>query len=603
MTTADLTCDVVVVGAGVAGAIIARRLAAAGADVVVLEAGEATGLTWESYQSNIRRFLAAPAKVPNSAWPNSPAAPSPNVLDIPDFGRAEPPGTTGYFVQMGPIPFASDYERSRGGTTLHWYGHAIRMLPADFEMRLRYGVGVDWPIGYGDLVAWYEHAEAEIGVAADVADQQRVGAPFSPGYEYPMHAVPSSYLDRWLGERLDGRPVRIGDHEYTTGVVPIPGGRNSTPNSAYAGGAGYTPVGAVGRPETGLRCEGNASCIPACPAQAKYSALKTLDAAARAGARIIHQSVVTGVMAQGSEVTGLRFLAWTGDTFPSAVERTVTARRYVLAAHAIENAKVLLMSDVANSSGQVGRNLMDHPFLLSWGLVDEPLGTFRGPGSTSGIETLRDGPYRAEHAAFRVDIDNWGFSILGSPITDVMSAVFEQGRYGRDLRQHLADVVPRQLLIGFLLEQLPSPGHYVTVDPGRWKDALGVPRPVLHYGIDDYTRAGAAAARSCARQWFEAIGADDQTVLDGNRPPMLHQSFEWAGQPYATMGSGHICGTHRMGGDPSTGVVDADQRSWDCPNLFVAGAGSMPTIGTSNPTLTLAALSCRTAAAVEADLR
>ena len=62
---------------------------------------------------------------------------------------------------------------------------------------------------------------------------------------------------------------------------------------------------------------------------------------------------------------------------------------------------------------------MDHPFLLSWGLADEPFGTFRGPGSTSGIETLRDGPYRADHAAFRVDIDNWGFGILGAPVTDV----------------------------------------------------------------------------------------------------------------------------------------------------------------------------------------
>ena len=54
---ADLTCDVAIVGAGIAGAILARRLATAGADVVVLEAGEATGLTWEGYQDNIRQFL------------------------------------------------------------------------------------------------------------------------------------------------------------------------------------------------------------------------------------------------------------------------------------------------------------------------------------------------------------------------------------------------------------------------------------------------------------------------------------------------------------------------------------------------------------------
>ena len=79
---AEHTYDVAIVGAGVAGAILARRLATAGADVVILEAGEATGLTWERYQANIRQFLMAGAKVPNSAWANSPAAPSPNVLDI-----------------------------------------------------------------------------------------------------------------------------------------------------------------------------------------------------------------------------------------------------------------------------------------------------------------------------------------------------------------------------------------------------------------------------------------------------------------------------------------------------------------------------------------
>ena len=149
-----------------------------------------------------------------------------------------PPGTAGYFVQMGPIPFGSDYQRSRGGTTLHWYGHCIRMLPVDFEMHCRYGVGVDWPIGYDELSPWYDEAEREIGVAADVEDQQRIGLRFTPGYVYPMHKVPPSYLDRWLGERLDGTPVAIGDGTYETGVVPVPGGRNSTPNPAYDGGAG-----------------------------------------------------------------------------------------------------------------------------------------------------------------------------------------------------------------------------------------------------------------------------------------------------------------------------------------------------------------------------
>ncbi len=87
-----------------------------------------------------------PRRSPTRAGPTAPAAPSPSVLDIRPLTPGGPPGTAGYFVQEGPQPFGSDYQRSRGGTTLHWYGHCIRMLPSDFAMRSTYGVGVDWPL-------------------------------------------------------------------------------------------------------------------------------------------------------------------------------------------------------------------------------------------------------------------------------------------------------------------------------------------------------------------------------------------------------------------------------------------------------------------------
>ena len=101
-------------------------------------------------------------------------------------------------------------------------------------------------------------------------------------------------------------------------------------------------------------------------------------------------------------------------------EKTYTADfGYLLAAGAIENAKILLNSNavainggrnVANSSDQVGRNLMDHPTALSWGLSPEPVYSYRGPLSTSGIDNLRDGAYRSNRAAFRVEIGNEGWN-------------------------------------------------------------------------------------------------------------------------------------------------------------------------------------------------
>lgn len=596
----DYDCDVLVVGGGIAGAIIALKAAKKGLDVVVLEAGEATGLTWEGYQSNIEQFHAAMLKVPNSPWPNSPQAPSPSVADIVNL--AEDGGTAsssqGYFVQNGPLPFGSDYQRSLGGTTLHWYAHSIRMLPHDFRMRSHYGQGLDWPLDYHELEPDYERAEREIGVAADVEDQLVTGTPFREGYVFPMHKIPPTYLDSWLERGLSESTVRIGGREYPSRVVPVPGGRNSTPNEKYLHkGKPFVPQGAVGNPTQGMRCEGNASCIPGCPAQAKYSALKTLHKARQAGARIVTQAVVTRVLTNDrkSKVTGVEYLRWTSG---GATERTMRAKVVVLAAHSIENAKILLMSDFANDN--IGRHLMDHPFLLTWAMAPEPLGTFRGPGSSAGIETLRDGHFRREHSSFRVDIDNWGFGVIGSPGSDVDDLVFGYGLTGKELRRRLNDQVNRQLMLGFLLEQLPDPNNRVQLS--GLKDALGIPRPSISYDIAGYTAQGAAVARDCATSWFRELGARELTDYSSIEW-ITHQPLTWGDQQLRTLGAGHVCGTHIMGSDPEKSVVDRDQREWFHDNLFVVGAGSMPTIGTSNPTLTLAALAFRTARSVVEEAR
>ena len=72
--------------------------------------------------------------------------------------------------------------------------------------------------------------------------------------------------------------------------------------------------------------------------------------------------------------------------------------------------------------------------------------------------------------------------------------------------------------------------------------------------------------------------------------------IEHASQP---QGAGHIIGTTRMGENPKTSVVDAELRSHDHPNLYMAGSSVFPTGGTANPTLTIAALSLRSAVSIK----
>jgi choline dehydrogenase-like flavoprotein len=263
---------------------------------------------------------------------------------------------------------------------------------------------------------------------------------------------------------------------------------------------------------------------------------------------------------------------------------------YVLAANAIETAKLLLLSTseatpngAANSSDQVGRHLSDHPTMLSIAASVEPYYPYRGPLSVAGIEQLRTGDERRERSAMRIEIGNDGWSWPGFDPLGVAQQLIEEGRVGADLFRAIGERVPHQVRLASLTEQLPNPDNRVVPDEAN-RDALGIPRPKLTYAYDDYTVKGIAAAREAHDKLFDALGVTYRLHVEG------------------IQGAGHLMGTHRMGADPTTSVTDADGRTHDHPNLFLAGAGLFPTTGTGNPTLTLAALALRTAATIAADL-
>jgi choline dehydrogenase-like flavoprotein len=401
-----------------------------------------------------------------------------------------------------------------------------------------------------------------------------------------------------IGKRVRGLKVPIGGCDYPVRVVSTPQGRNSTPRGDYR------PTGAPGDPLTGERCEGNASCVPICPVQAKYSALKTLVKVPRKRVQVLTQAVATKVEwdPQTGRVTGITYRLYQDEASPASEPLTAIAKVYVLAAHAIETARLLLASGVPNSSGQIGRNLMDHPTLLTWALMPDPIGAFRGPGSTSLIPTFRDGHFRKDHAAFVVPIDNWGWSwAVFSPYTNVTSLVDVERAFGRDLRRRLRETVPRQFTLQFEFEQLPVPANRVTIDPGQ-RDALGNCRPIICYNICEYTRKAMAVAKDVSDRIFARLGIrpdDDHTRYQKDEYGYLTHE----GVDYSFRGAGHLVGTHRMGKSPSNSVVSPRQRTWDHENLYLVGCGNMPTVGTSNPTLTIAALAFMAAENILKDLQ
>ena len=527
----EVQADVVIVGSGVAGALLAERLAKANVRVAILEAGPRI-----DRGKALQRFVNAPIKTPESPYPPTPEADHPVGYDLDHWYR-----------QSGPDKFKSTYIKAVGGSTWHWLGTCLRFLPNDFRLQSLYRRGMDWPIGYAELEPFYQQAETELGVAGDSEDD--LGSPRSGGF--PMPPIPPTYLDKVFERSLAGTRYR---------VRPTPQARNS--------------VAREGRPA----CCGSASCIPICPVGAKYDAAVHVARAEKLGAALHEQATATLVETDAANrIAGIRFQR------PDLSAGVARGRLYVIAAHALETPRLLLHSrsernpdGVANGSDQVGRNLMDHPVQLSWALAGEPVWPYRGPISTSGIENLRDGPQRGDRAALRIQISNDGWNWPTGGALSLGRALADAGLRGSALRNAAADQASKHVQLASMIEQLPSPANRVILD-GKERDLYGVPLPRIHYDIGDYARNGLAAARGVHNEVFGKLAA---TAIQHK------EDFK---------GAEHIIGTCRMGLDPDQSVVDERLRSHDHANLYLTGSAVFPTSGTANPTLTIAALSLRLA--------
>ncbi|QWF17680.1 GMC family oxidoreductase [Lysobacter capsici] len=645
--------DVVIVGSGISGSIIAYQLGKAGKQVLILEGGPPVPKSREDY---MQTFFTANAKTPESPYPPTMqgAGSASNPLGQPDPATLNTPRYTVLQINAWQNPaqcyfvyppqtatraddpemtfaFGSSYERVAGGTTWHWLGTSLNHLPNDFQLKTKYGQGVDWPGGaqfYQTLLPYYRKATETIGVSSDkqpmvdlykTFDVQPDGT-YGPNYDFPMPGITPSLND----VLYEGKVTSLKIDNIGLFVTPTPQGRNS-------------------RPGKRRQCAGNTNCIPICPIQAKYDGTVTLAEALQTGnVQIQYKTVANNIRLSGDQVSGIDYLTYDSQTGPSTGKGTAVGKRYVLAAHAIETPKLLLMSNgnpgypngVANRSDQVGRNLMDHVMYLAWGLSKDPIYAFRGPLSTSGIESVRDGAFRNQRAAYRIEIGNEGWNwATNDPYTTLSDFVFgqnntqlngdsvnQQGQalrfdpnlpafsqlYGSKLVATLNNVYIRQLRLGYLIEQLPDPDNRVQLS-SQYKDHLGLPRPQVTYRIrENYVRNGFVSAKAASTEIFEALGATEYTqvpatpVLSGSSPSPT--TFQYLGNTFTFYGAGHIIGTYRMGDSATTSVLNARQQSWDHSNLYMVGSGVFPTTATANPTLTIAALALQAADNILADL-
>ena len=524
--TDKYSADVVVIGSGIVGSLVAHRLAKQGISVIILESGPRfdRGAITENFRNSPRKndFM--------SPYPFSPWSPHPVYK----------PQSNDYLVQMGPYPYAAEYIRMVGGTTWHWAAQAWRVLPNDMKIHTLYGVGRDWPISYDELEPFYYEAEVKMGVSGAPNNGSPRSQPF------PMEPVAESWLQQRFRERL------------------APGGYEVIVNTTARNSRNYD-----GRPA----CCGNNNCMPICPIDAQYHGGIAAQAAEDAGAKLIANAVVYRLEhdEQGRIVAAHYY-------DPDKGTHKVTAKNFVLAANGIESPKLLLLSasdkypqGLANSSGTVGRNLMDHPSNSLTFDCDEPLWPGRGPMSPGSINSLRDGAFRSDYASFRIDISN------ASQVLSATSALLAEGVYGVDLDKQINYRAAHQMSLKNVMELLPDPENRVVLSDR--KDALGIPTPGVIYHMSDYVHKGMARAVEEYTKIAKLMGGSN---LRFSKPGIYGNNQ-------------HITGTMSMGNDPHDAVVDAFGRCHDHENLFIASTGVMPTSATVNSTLTAVALGLRTA--------
>ncbi len=537
--------DVVIVGAGAGGGIVAAVLAEAGKRVLVLERGAHLDYATGGRRDHLRNQRLS--RYGHNTGPDIDG--NPRVLvDAHGVERIVRPHEVGYHNNAAAV----------GSGTLVYGAQAWRFLPEDFHMASVYGVPsgsslTDWPISYDDLAPFYEKAEWEIGVAGQSDNNPHKSPRAKP---YPMPPV----WQRRTSEVLSRGAAALG---IATFVPPL------AINTVPRGGR-----------DACIQC---GSCVGfACPSNGKNGTQNTVLPRALATGRcelIAHAMVQQVDTDAAGKVTGVTYI---DESTGTATTRTVRAKAVVLSAGAIETARLLLMSRSAhhpaglgNAHDQVGRNLQGHYYAAAWGAFDEDLYDPRGPGVT--IAT--------------VDYNHGNEGIIGGGMLAddfiMLPAIFwktarpaDAPRWGAAAKDFMRNGYRRITAVKGPVHEIPNADCRVALDP-KVRDRFGLPVARLSGVAHGETVRTTQFMNERATDWLRAAGA----------------TRTWSYTPAARLSAEqHQAGTCRMGADPASSVTDQWGRVWGHDNLFVADASLHPTNGGFNPVLTIMALAFRNAA-------
>jgi choline dehydrogenase-like flavoprotein len=446
-----------------------------------------------------------------------------------------------------------------GGRTNHWARHVPRFGPLDFKPYSRDGMGVDWPISYDDLKPWYDRSERLMGVIGENIDLPNV--PDSPPgirQPAPVPRVPELLLKAACDDM--GIPC----------IAP--------------------PRAVITRPLNGRdACFYASPCDRGCSIKANFQAATVLlpPALKTGNVKITTNAMVAEVLTdKNGKANGVRYVDKKTGRWKEA-----RAKAVVLAASACETARILLNSKsrsadgLANSSGQVGRNLMD---TVGFGMgARVPALEGRPMYNEDGISFAhiympwwQDDKHRELGFPRGYHLEVWGDWGKHPGMGHGWNALSYEG-FGRGLRDHMRRSYGSLLGFAGRGEMIPNKDCYCEVDPVA-KDKFGIPVLRFHWKWGEPEIRQAEHMRKVMVQLFDRIGAK-YDAADATGPVKISAGGEMI----------HEVGTARMGSDPKTSVVDPFGRAWDVPGLYLMDGSVLPSNPDKNPTLSIMALAWR----------
>lgn len=546
--------DVCIVGSGAGAGPVAYELSRAGYKVAVLEKGP-----WFKTEDFSKDEMVATRR----------DIYIPRVKDectVLERGNEEK-GWTAKSTRVTGVNFWNGNMVGGSSNLMSAYFH--RMKPNDFRLKSEYGEikggnVEDWPISYNDLESYYTKVEEVIGVSGKVTQHQFLEPRSTPDFPYPplQENIVSSWIDKAANE--------LGVETFPTprGVLSLPKeNRKSCYLSGYCGSYG-------------------------CSSDAKGSSRVALlnQAIATGNCTILPNSKVFLLEEENKQVKKVHYYNLKGE------KENIEAKITVVAAQAIESARLLLMSKsnnfpngLGNNSGQVGKNLVFSAGGVGSGIIDydklseEDAKSLKQHGlwvnrATQQWYEIDDAPFKGKVKGGTVDF----VFEHSNGVTKAFNQKYDENRnlvFGSELKNKLLTHFTKRRKLNFeiFVDWTPNENCYITLDE-KEKDKWGDPVAKVRLGYNEYDLEVGNYIAKKTEEILVKMGAHDVKSGVFGTPPANLQA-----------------GGCRFGNNPKKSVLDKNCKSHEVDNLYVTDGSFMPTGGSTTFTFTIYANSFRVA--------